>query len=131
MTRFLDPRLLSAIVFLAGCKEGTGPRVTGRWAATGIELTLSPSSAEFRLACAAPAQLSPGLGTDSAGAIRFSTPIQPLWGGPFHVDFVGRIDGLWLFATMTRTFSVGAPVVQQYALLRGGDAGFDRVFCPQ
>jgi hypothetical protein len=128
MARFLDPCLLGALALLAGCSEAAGPE-TGRWAATEIELTVSPSSAEFRLACAAPARLGPGL-TDSVGRIRFSTPIQPLWGVPFQVDFVGQTNGDWLFATMTRTFTIGPPVVQQYVLLRDGDAGFDKVACP-
>lgn len=128
MARFLDPVLLGALVLLAGCREAAGPE-TGRWAATGIQLTLSPSSAEFRLACAAPAPLGSGL-TDSAGRIHFSTPIQPLWGVPFQVDFMGQQGGDWLFATMTSTFTIGPPVVQQYVLLRDGDAGFDNVVCP-
>src|SRR2546422_8385664 len=42
---------------LASCREVTSPGIEGRWAATGIELTAQPSSAELRLLCAAPAQL--------------------------------------------------------------------------
>src|SRR5881296_676603 len=129
MTRFSIPLLLGAFAFVAGCGEATGPGITGRWAAPGIELTALPSSAEFRLACAAPARLSQRLVSDSAGAIRFSTRIQPVWGASYRVDFVGQIAGRWLFATVTRTFDAGAPVVQEYTLLQDGDAGFDKVFC--
>ncbi len=115
--------------FLAGCAEVTGPRIEGRWAAPAIELLAQPASTELRLACAAPARLTYGVQPDSTGTVRFSTPVQPLWGPPYRADFVGQLLGEWLFATVTRTFAAGTPVVQRYSLRRDGDPEFDRIFC--
>jgi len=47
------------------------------------------------------------------------------------VDFLGRLVGNALMATVTRTVDAGTSVVQSYVMLRDGDAGFDRIFCAQ
>ena len=122
---------VGALAAFAGCTEATGPEVPGRWAALGIQLSASDSTVELQIACAVPAHVGHGFFTDSASAIRFSTPIQPVWGTPFQVAFVGQRAGRWLFATVTRTFSLGPPVVETYSMLRDGDAGFDKIACPQ
>ena len=130
MTNAFLPVALLAVAAIASCTGATGPAVPGRWAALGIQVTASDSTVELQIACAVPAHLGHGFFTDSAGAIRFATPIQPVWGSPFQVTFVGQRTGRWLFATVTRTFSLGAPVVDTYAMLMDGDAGFDKIACP-
>ncbi len=127
----LIPAVLGAAALLTDCGNATGPVVTGRWAATGIELIALPQTAELRLPCAAPARVTHGLLADSAGTIRFSTPVQPIWGAPYRVDFLGQLVGRWLFATVTRTFGAGMPASQTYTMVRDGDAGFDSIFCAQ
>jgi hypothetical protein len=130
--RFLPPFALGVV--LAGCDLFTGPGIEGRWAATGIELVAEPGTAELRLACAAPARLTHGLVPDSAGTIRFSTAVQFHIGIAPHlyrVDFLGHLGADTLFATVTRRFGVGAPVVQTHTMLRDGDAGWDRIGCAQ
>ena len=123
--------VLASGAFLSSCREGTGPGLEGRWAAIGIELTVQAGTTELRLACAAPARLTQGLLPDSTGTIRFSTPIQPVWGASYRVGFLGRLVGDGLFATVTRTFDAGTPVVQTYTMLRDGDPEFDRIVCAQ
>ena len=125
--------VIVALVFgpvLASCREVTSPGIEGRWAATGIELTAQPSSAELRLLCAAPAQLNHGLLPDSAGNITFSTLVQPVeLQAPYRVDFVGRLVADALVATVTTTRTGSNPVVHRYTMFRNGDAGFDKIFC--
>ncbi len=127
----LIARLLGVAALLTGCGEVTAPGVTGRWAATGIELVAQPQTAELSLPCIAPARVSHGLLPDSAGFIRFSTAVQPVWGAAYRVDFLGQLAGRWLFATVTRTVGEGPPVSESYALVRDGDSGLDKIFCAQ
>jgi len=113
---------------LAGCRERTGPRIAGRWAAAGIELVAQPPTTELLLVCSEPAHLTPGILLDSGGTIRFSTLVQPLsLTTPYRVDFLGQLVGDTLVATVTTTR--GGLVVQTYTMLPNGDAGFDKVFC--
>jgi hypothetical protein len=122
--------LLSVAALLIGCGEITSPGIEGRWAASGIELIALPSAAELHLLCAAPAHLAHGLLPDSAGVIRFSTQVQPLQlAASYRVDFLGRLAGNTLTATVTRTVDAGTPVTQTYVMLRDGDAGLNRIFC--
>src|SRR6266550_4152911 len=117
----------AAGALLAACRDGTGPGVTGRWATTGIELVAFPQAAELRLACARPARLTHGLLPDSARTIRFSTAVQPVWGTPYRVDFLGQFLGDSLYATLT--YSGPPPVARVYTMATDGDAGLDKVFC--
>ncbi len=124
--------LLGVAPLLSGCGEITHPGIEGRWAASGIELIAQPNAAELQLVCAAPARLAHGLLPDSGGAVRFSTEVQPVQlTTPYRVDFLGRLVGNALMATVTRTVDAGTSVVQSYVMLRDGDAGFDRIFCAQ
>ena len=132
LRRLLTPPVLTAI--LAGCGDFTSPGIDGRWASTGIELVGEPRTATLRLACATPARLTHGLLPDSAGSIRFSTPMQFQLGiAPlvYQVDFLGHLAADTLVATVTRRLDSGASVVQTYTMLRNGDAGWDRIGCIQ
>src|SRR6267143_4690428 len=125
-------RLLSAVLccgaLLAGCGEPVGPVVQGRWAATGLELIARPFAAELRLPCATAGQVRHSLVGDSAGVIRFSTPVTGYWSS-YTVDFVGQIRGDSLTATLTSIFSVGAPSVRTYTMHRDADPRFDSFYC--
>jgi len=127
--RSLIPLILGAAASLAGCRDGTGPGVIGRWAATGIELIALPQTAELRLACAMPARLTHGLLPDSARTVRFSTTVQPVWGMPYRVDFLGQLVGDSLYATLT--YPGPPPVARTYTMVPDGDAELDKIFCAQ
>ena len=127
--RGLLPLILGAAASLAGCGDGTGPGVTGRWAAIGIELIALPQIAELRLACVMPARLTHGLLPDSARTLRFSTTVQPVWGTPYRVDFLGQLVGDSLYASLT--YPGPPPVARTYAMVLNGDAGLDKIFCAQ
>jgi len=127
--RDLLPLILGAAASLTSCRDGTGPALTGRWAATGIELIALPQTGELRLACAIPAPITHGLLPDSAGLIRFSTTVQPVWGTPYHIDFQGQLVEDSLYATLT--YPGPPPVARTYSLVRDGDAGLDKIFCAQ
>ncbi len=121
---------LAVGVLLAGCREATSPGIEGRWAAYGIELIAQPSAAELRLICTEPARVTPGLVPDSTGTVRFSTQVQPVQLSlPYRVDFVGRLVGGVLAATVTRNIGAGTPVSQGYVMLRDGDSGLDKIYC--
>ncbi len=125
--------LIGALVFgpvLTSCGQVTSPGIEGRWAATGIELTLQPNSAQLRLVCMVPAQLDHGLLPDSAGNITFSTLAQPMeLQTPYRADFVGHIVADALVATVTLTRNGSSPVVHSYTMLRNGDSGLDKIYC--
>jgi len=124
--RVLAPVAGAAALFL-GCGDATGPGVSGRWAATGIELVALAHTAELRLACATPARLTHGLLPDSARTIRFSTMVQPVWGTPYRIDFLGRFVGDVLLATLT--YPGPSPIARTYTMQPDGDAGLDKIFC--
>ena len=132
---FCVHRLLFALasgVWLASCGELTGPGITGRWAAPGIELIAQASTAELRLVCATPARVTHGLVPDSLGIIRFSTPVKVLtasYPASYRVDFVGHVVRDTLAATVTRVFPAGPSAVQTYTMLADGDANFGGIFC--
>jgi len=130
-------RLLFALasgVWLASCGELTGPGITGRWAAPGIELIAQASAAELRLVCATPGRVTHGLVPDSLGIIRFSTPVKvltALYPASYRVDFAGHVVRDTLAATVTRVFPAGPSAVQTYTMLADGDANFGGIFCAQ
>ncbi len=127
--RFLIGALLLGPV-LASCGQATSPGIEGRWAATGIELTLQPNSGQLRLVCTVPAQVDHGLLPDSAGNITFSTLVQPVeLQTPFRADFVGHLVADALIATVTLTRNGSSPVVHSYTMLRNGDSGLDKIYC--
>ncbi len=127
--RILTPLGLGALL---GCGEVTSAGIQGRWATTGIELIVQPSAAELRLICVEPARVPVGLVPDSAGTVRFSTQVQPVeLSAPYRVDFLGRLTGNVLLATVTRTVGAGPPVSQTYIMLRNGDSGLDNIACAQ
>jgi hypothetical protein len=122
--------VLTLGTLLAGCREGTGPGIEGRWAARGIELITQPGTTELQLICTSPARLTHGILPDSAGTIRFSTLVQPLAvRPPYRVDFLGTFVGNALYATVTRNSDATSPSVQTYVMLPNGDPGFAGVFC--
>ena len=127
--RGLVPLILGATASLAACRDGTGPGVTGRWAATGIELVALPQTAELRLACASPARLTHGLLPDSARTVRFSITVQPVWGTAYRVDFLGQLVGDSLYASLT--YPGPPPIARTYNMVLDGDAGLDKIFCAQ
>src|SRR2546428_262200 len=126
--RVLAPVAGAAALFL-GCGDATGPGVTGRWAATGIELVALPQTAELRLACASPARLTHGLLPDSARTVRFSITVQPVWGTAYRVDFLGQLVGDSLYASLT--YPGPPPIARTYNMVLDGDAGLDKIFCAQ
>ncbi len=129
MTRLrLMTSAVGAAALLAGCGEATGLGLRGRWAAKGIELTARPFATELRLPCATTGRVSLPILPDSAGIIRFSTPVRGQWSS-YTVDLVGRFSGDTLSATLTSTFAVGTPLVQTYTMLRDADPAFGSFFC--
>ena len=127
--RFLIGALLFGPV-LASCGQVTSPGIEGLWAATGIELTLQPNSAQLRLVCTVPAQLTHGLLPDSAGNITFSTLVQPMeLQAPYRADFVGHLGADALVATVTLTRNGSSPIVHSYTMRRNGNAGLDKIYC--
>ena len=121
--------LLSSAVLFADCSEATGPKIQGRWAATGIELTTQPVTVVLQLPCATKGQVPRIFVTDSRGLVSFTTPVTAPYGVAYTVGFQGQFRGDTLTATVTSTFLVGKPLVQTFTMLPDGDPQFGSFIC--
>lgn len=120
--------LVATIVGAVACGNPTGPTVTGRWAARGIELIASARSAELHLPCTLPIRVPPWRRVDANGQIRFSGAVRQQWWN-FAYTFEGQVQRDTLTATLTITVAGQQPSVADYLMTRDGDSRLDGILC--
>ena len=120
---------LSAIgVLIAACGESLGPGLSGRWAASGIELISRGTSGELRLPCVPPVQFPRDVRFTADGRIRFPGAVRELW---YNYDFIfsGHVQGDTLAASLTVRLPGEEPKVIQYVMTRDGESGLQKQVC--
>jgi len=114
-------------LFALGCTDPAAPTTSGRWAATGIELTLGVGTRELHVACARPVQLPMHVRFDRAGRILFTGNLTSSFNS-FPFTFSGFVHD----DTLTATLSVQTPsgtYNQDHTMTRDGKGGFEGLHC--
>ncbi|MDP3909221.1 MAG: hypothetical protein Q8Q14_02425 [Gemmatimonadales bacterium] len=114
--------------FLAGCNDSLGPRLQGRWAATGIELIASGEARELRIACNRPARLPWMTRLDEEGRLHFSGSFGNSITS-YLFTFSGQVRGDTLAATLTSHTPDGPTFTHDYLMTADGDPEFERLLC--
>lgn len=118
--------LIAVFAFATACSDSLGPGVTGRWAATGIELLATNGVVELRLPCASPFH-APRFIRFTGEPIEFSGRVGSQWSYDF--TFRGQLVRDTLVATLLLPVPNRDPTTINYRMTPDGDSGLDRQVC--
>lgn len=119
--------LIAGVAVAAGCADTTGPGITGRWAAPGIELQASAGTVELHLPCVRAFRVR-SITPFTGERIEFSGHVVELQ-YRFDFTFEGQLVGDTLSATLTLRVPDHDPFVSTYQMTPEGDSGLDRQIC--
>lgn len=127
MARLIPLVVAATTLVVAACSDPTAPRLTGRWATKGLELTASTRRSDLRLPCASVASMPP-LRLDEAGRFELSGLASHTYGS-FVIVLRGQVVHNTIQADLTTIAEGAPPSTTHYVLVRGADPAFEQFAC--